>query len=260
MERYTVTWEGELRQQQVIEALPPDPVDDQDELIYWDRIMEADAAWRWETLEIDMGTVSRAFPGVLFRVEIEKVDEHTRHVQHHRDGQYYEAQEIRELPWFEPDRMVNTPPDPAMLDLDTPIVQVQVPTIRDVLTSFLEEAERDFVEIHTELAQPAGSRTALSVDQLLYALPHLRRAASSMVLRSNAGEYIRREIEENHMPAFTRHLNNRTETQEMQELDAMMADELELRKATREADAASAASADAAASAEARQEEGAGTA
>ena len=183
MERYTVTWEGELRQQQVIQALPPDPVDDQDEMIYWDRIMEADAAWRWETLEIDMGTVSRAFPGVLFRVEIEKVDEHTRHVQHHRDGQYYEAQEIRELPGFEPNRMVNTPPDPAMLDLDTPIVQVQVPTIRDVLTSFLEEAERDFVEIHTELAQPAGSRTALSVDQLLYAMPHLRRAASSMVLK-----------------------------------------------------------------------------
>ena len=250
MERYKVTWEGELRPQQVIEALPPDPVDEQDELIHWDRIMETDAAWHWENLETDMGTVSRSFPGVLFRVEIEDVDEHTRHVQYHRDGHYYEAQEIRELPGFEPDRMVNTPPDPAMLDLDTPIVQV--PTIRDVLTAFLEEAERDFVQIHTELEQPAGSKTALSVDQLLYALPHLRRAANSMALKSNAGEHIRREIDENHMATFTRHLNNRTGTQEMQELDAMMADELELRKNEREADAA--------ATAEARQEEGAGTA
>ena len=156
MERYEVNWEGELSIRQVIGALPDIPVDEQDELIHWDQIITGGVRWRWESMTTDMGSVSLAFPGVIFRVEITNVEDDARRVQYHRDGLFYEAAERREMPAFDPGRLAfEAPRDHGVLSLDTPIAQR--PTLRDALQFLVEEAERDLVELHRSWSSPRAA-------------------------------------------------------------------------------------------------------
>ena len=97
-EQYHIRWpdDGKIKIEDIIREFG-DPPEDLD----WQQVLVQEEPCRWETLEEDMKRVSAKQPGVLFSVEITKYDSKEQLIQYHRDGQHYEAREVRTLPEFE---------------------------------------------------------------------------------------------------------------------------------------------------------------
>ena len=67
----------------------------------WEEIFDRCELCDWESINNDMKRASSKFPGTLFKLEIMDYDTRQRWIQYHRDGLYYQANEVSYLPDFD---------------------------------------------------------------------------------------------------------------------------------------------------------------